>query len=80
MILYSVGTIKQVLSHLKDDTELAEIGLKNLLAPFGDERYLSDGALRTHKKGLEPTWANVRTEMERVIGQDTSEKMKEEKV
>lgn len=78
MIFYSVGTIKQVLSHLKDDTELAEAGLMNLLALFGDERYLSDGALRTHKKGLEPTWANVRTEMERVIGQDPREKMKEE--
>ena len=80
MILYSVGTIKQVLSHLKDDTELAEVGLKNLLAPFGDERYLSDGALRTHKEGLEPTWANVRTEMERVIRQDPSEKMIEVEV
>ena len=80
MILYSVGTIKQVLSHLKDDTELAEVGLKNLLAPFGDERYLSDGALRTHKEGLEPTWANVRTEMERVIRQDQSEKMIEVEV
>ena len=66
MILYSVGTIKQVLSHLKDDTELAEVGLKNLLAPFGDERYLSDGALRTHKKGLEPTRVNVKERLEQM--------------
>ena len=78
MILYSVGTIKQVLSHLKDDTELAEGGLMNLLAPFGDEKYLSDDALRTHKKGLEPTWANVKTVMERITGQDPSEKMTNE--
>ena len=78
MIFYSVGTIKQVLSHLKDDTELADVGLMNLLAPFGDEKYLSDGALRTHKKGLEPTWANVKTEMERITGQNPSEKMVKE--
>lgn len=77
MIFYNVGTIKQVLSHLKDDTELAEDGLKNLLVPFGDERYFSDDTLHTHKKGLEPTQANVRTEMERVMGRDPSEKMKE---
>ena len=60
MILYNVGTIKQVLSHLKDDTPFTEAGLKNLLAPFGDERYFSDNALHTHKKGLEPTRANVK--------------------
>lgn len=78
MIFYNVGAIKQALSYLKDDTELAEVGLMNLLTPFGDERYIRDGALHTHKKGLEPTRANVKIEMKRVTGRDPSERMTEE--